>query len=544
MSRRAITLGLSAALMLTACERGAEPEATSAAPAIAAERMPEVDVTRIERDARWLADDAREGRDTGSAGYAAAAEYVAQAMAEAGLEAGGTDGYLQAVPYLRNQLEEGSTTMVLHRADGDTELSYSEDYLMGGDRVRAAARITAPVVFVGYGIVAPELGVNDFDGIDVEGKIVLRFSGAPPNFAADQRAYYSSGIVKAEFAVARGAVGTIEVRTHVDRARNAWSRLQRFAGRPGMSWLSSSGEASRFHPQLEGFATLSDDAADALFASLGHEPGAFLASAEDLSYQPTELGFEATLSRRTTHQQLESPNVVGVLRGSDPALANEFILYTAHLDHNGIGPASESGDTIYNGFYDNALGVSIMLETARALGAMSPRRSILFVAVSGEEKGLLGADYFAHHPTVPVDAIVANVNLDMAVFLDPVTEVIAFGAEHSSLGEVAAEASRSAGWTLVPDPIPEQVIFVRSDHYMLVRAGIPAIYLAPNFGPNFQTFLSEHYHQPSDQDDLLVEWDAVADFTRVNALIGARVADAAERPRWNDGDFFGDRFGR
>jgi Zn-dependent M28 family amino/carboxypeptidase len=264
------------------------------------------------------------------------------------------------------------------------------------------------------------------------------------------------------------------------------------------------------------------------------------------------LGFEVTLYRETTHARIESPNVIGIIRGTDPELADEYVVFTAHLDHTGIGvPVEGSDDTINNGAYDNALGVALMVEAARAIALEPPRRSVMFIALTAEEKGLLGSDYFAHYPTVPSDSLVANVNLDMPLFLFPVADLIGFGAEHSSLEPIMAAAAEAEGFVLTPDPMPEENLFIRSDQYSFVRRGVPASYLDPGFtsangdidGEELvKEHLKDHYHKPSDDLTRPIDWDSAVRFTRANARIGFAVANDDERPAWNDGDFFGEKF--
>jgi Zn-dependent M28 family amino/carboxypeptidase len=266
------------------------------------------------------------------------------------------------------------------------------------------------------------------------------------------------------------------------------------------------------------------------------------------------LGTEITLARKTDHESITSPNIIGILRGSDPELANEYVVFTAHLDHIGTG-VPINGDTIYNGMYDNAMGMSLLIETARAFAAMPepPRRSILFIALTGEERGLVGSDYYAHYPTVPSHSIVANVNLDMPLLLYPLADVIAFGAEHSSLERTIGEAVAEEDFKLAPDPIPEQVLFIRSDQYSFVKKGVPSVFLVPGFtstdpaidgGAIFNAHLQTHYHQPSDDLSRPIDWDSALRFARANVRIGYAVAEEDERPTWNEGDFFGDKFGK
>ncbi len=259
------------------------------------------------------------------------------------------------------------------------------------------------------------------------------------------------------------------------------------------------------------------------------------------------------MSQRSAHQDIYSPNVVGVLRGSDPLLADEYVVYTAHLDHIGElhaeNPANGNDDRINNGALDNASGISVMLETARLFAhGEAPRRSIMFIAVTAEEKGLVGSEYFAMNPTVPIKSIVSEVNLDMPLLLYDFGDVIAFGAEHSSLGETVREAAGSFGTELTPDPFPEQNIFVRSDHYRFVQQGVPSVFLVTGeksldesieTQPIFEEFLQQHYHKPSDDLNLPIHYGAAARFTRINAKIGEIIANESARPRWHEGDFFG-----
>jgi Zn-dependent M28 family amino/carboxypeptidase len=269
--------------------------------------------------------------------------------------------------------------------------------------------------------------------------------------------------------------------------------------------------------------------------------------------RPFALPGTANLAARWQFERLESRNVVARLPGSDPALAAEHVVLTAHLDHIGVG-APVNGDAIYNGALDNAVGVAAMLEAARGLaqGVRRPRRSVLFIALTAEEKGLLGSQYFAEFPTVPAESLVANVNLDMPIILAPQVDVIGIGLEHSSLDDVVRAAARELGMQVSPDPFPEEVVFVRSDQYSFVRRGIPAAYLdggrrsmdpAVDMEALMQDFLRNHYHQPSDDLTRPIHWESVARFADLNMRIALRVANADQRPRWNAGDFFGERFG-
>jgi hypothetical protein len=503
----------------------------------------------------FLADDARKGRMTGAEGYDEAAAYVAAQFELLGLQPAGDDGWYQEVPMLGRRLDVESARVTLHRDSGDAELQWKEDFVMGGDDMRNETRVTAEVVFAGFGVHAPEMNYSDYDGIDVRGKIVAVFGGAPERFAHNERAFYSSGRSKAEEMVRRGAVGRIGLRSRTDQKRVPWERMVLNAGiLQGMSWINLSGQVEDFHPEIEGAAAFSVPAAEDLFAGAPITFEDALDAADAGKPLSTPLGVEVTLSQRTAHEPVTSPNVIAVIRGSDPVLRDEYVVFSAHLDHVGIG-APVDGDDIYNGFYDNAMGVALLLEGARAFAAMPepPRRSILFVALTGEERGLLGSDYFAHYPTVPSDGMIANVNLDMPLLLYPLADVIAFGAEHSTLQELIEPAVAAEDFALTPDPVPEEVLFIRSDQYSFVRRGIPSVFLVPGFTSKdpdidgaaaFQEHLATHYHMPSDDSSRTVDWESALRFARANVRIGSAIADADERPAWNEGDFFGERFAK
>jgi peptidase M28-like protein len=513
-----------------------------------------VDVANIKEHLEWLADDAREGRGAGEAGHEASAKYVGEFFAELGLVPAGEEGWYQQVPLASYKIDTESTSVIVHRDGEDRELVYREHYGMSGDKVRAETSVRAEVVYVGMGVHAPEFGYSDYAGVDVEGKIVAVFSGAPSTFEHYARAYYASGRTKSQEAVRRGAIGSIGLRSRRAQERTPWERYkQRTGKRRGMSWVNLSGEASSYFPELRGSVTISAATAEELFEGtpISFEDALDKMEADEIASVP--LGFEISLARRSTHESLTSPNVIGMVHGTDPELADEYVLYSAHLDAVGIDPAPETDDNINNGAYDNAIGVSIMLETARYFAVNPPARSVLFIALTAEEKGLLGSDYFAHYPTVPSDSIVANINLDMPMFLYPVADVVAFGSEHSSLESVVAEAANEEGFVLTPNPMPEENLFVRSDQYSFVRRGIPAIYLVTGFNatnPDIdgaalqREYTKSYYHKPGDDLSHTFESDSIERFTRAHIKMGEIIASDPQRPTWNDGDFFGERFAR
>jgi len=500
----------------------------------------------------YLADDALEGREAGLQGYDLAAKYVAEQYAAIGLEPGGNEGWYHQVELQTYLMDPQGAELIVHRDGGDITLEHREDFVAIGDKVRGNNEIRAEVVYIGYGVHAPELGYSDLDGVDIDGKIVAIFGGGPQLIKGDKLAHYSSGRTKWKELVERGAVGAIALRDRKSEEANPWSRAKQvIAAKPSQTWVNVAGEASDYFPQIRGAVAISPEFATALFdgTPLSFEDALDASEASEVRSVP--LGFEVTLKRKTTHERINSPNVIGLLRGTDPELADEYIVYTAHLDGKGRTPVPIDGDDINNGMYDNAMGTAIMIEAARALAANPPRRSVLFIALTAEESGLLGSAYFAHYPTVPNGSIVANVNMDMPLFLFPLDEIVAFGAEHSSLGAVAEAAATAEGFTLVPDPLPEEILFSRSDQFSFVRQGVTAIWLHTSNnssdsnidGPAVvQDHLNNHYHKPSDDLTRPIDWDSTLRFTRVNAQIGWTVGNDDARPTWNDDSFYGNLY--
>jgi Zn-dependent M28 family amino/carboxypeptidase len=514
-----------------------------------------VEAEAIRAHVEFLADDLLEGRLAGSRGYDIAARYVAAQFGALRLEPAGDDGtWLQTVPLLEATRDAPAATFRLHKQGSRQSFEPLEHFVPGVDYGREAVDVSGEIVFVGYGVTAPELDYDDFAGIDARGKIGVVLTGAPPRFSSSQRAHYGSGLVKNPNLVAHGLIGTIGVSTPVDEKRFPWERVVQTSWVTGMRWLDAAGRPVNAFPDLRASIHVSRPVAQKLFEGAARTLEDTFTAAERSEPQAFVLPGRVSLASRTRHRRLASSNVVARLPGSDPALRDEAIVFTAHLDHVGIG-APVAGDAIYNGAMDNATGIGVMLEAARALTSLpvAPRRSILFVALTAEEKGLLGADYFVAHPPIPAGRIVANINMDMPVATVAVTDLVAFGAEHSTLGAVARRAVEAEGMALTPDPWPEESIFVRSDQYAFVRRGIPALYLETGMRARdadvdgakvFEAFLRDRYHQPSDDLKQPIDYPTLATLARVNLRIALEVGNAPETPRWNAGDFFGSRFGR
>ncbi|AQQ66270.1 aminopeptidase [Microbulbifer agarilyticus] len=508
---------------------------------------------RMRMDVEFLADDRLQGRQTGSAGYQQAADYVAARFADLGLESITGDDYFQQVPLSRALWGEGKATLVLHSREGDITFDLGVDFLAAPSTAHTDSATTAGLVFVGYGIDAPAYDIDDYAGLDVHGKIVVYLSGRPRYLPNEVGAHFASNRTKQQTAARRGAVGTISLNTPVRELRRAFTASAEHLQDPRWDWLRADESPGNSIQHLQPGVMLDIPAAKQLFMGAARSLDTIYTEIENgLVPQGFALPYTATLTSRAKHQRISSPNVVGLLPGRDPKLKHEYIIFSAHLDHIGIEPGT---GLVNNGAQDNAAGIAVMLEVARLFTASerAPKRSILFVAVTAEEEGLLGSDYFAQHPPVAPQSMVANINLDMPMLLYPFRDVIAFGAEHSSLGKTAARAARRTGLKLSPDPMPEQVIFVRSDHYSFVRQGIPAIYLITGReaidsevdGSRAQIeFLRNHYHSPSDTADAGINYVAAQQFAEVNYAIARDVADSAQKPRWNRGDFFGELFAK
>lgn len=504
---------------------------------------------------RFLADDFLEGRGTGTRGYAIAAKYMASEFEGLGLQPAGENGtYFQRVPFRQGHVDEAKTSLTLVRKGTEQKLVFRENYITFANPARTVSEVEAPVVFVGDGVTAPERGYDDYQGIDARGKIVA-FAFAAPNFESSVKAHYTSFAVKSANAVAHGAVGVILLCEPVLEKIYPFQEMARDLAFPHLRWLDKEGRPNDYWPELKGNAVLNLEATKKLLEESGHPAEGVFAAIKAGKPTSFDLGVIAKIHNETRLEDVESPNIVAKLEGSDPVLRHEYVVYSAHLDHLGIG-APENGDSIYNGALDNASGAAILVELARAFRRMNPvpRRSVLFVSVAGEEAGLLGSDYFAHYPTVPKESMAADLNMDEDLMLWPLEDVIAFGAEHSTLQGVMEAAAKRMHLGLSPDPLPQEVVFIRSDQYSFVRQGVPAVFPVPGFKSSdpkikpmeiFQNWEATRYHHPGDdmnQPGLLFE--EAGKYARFMFLCGYLVANETPRPSWNKGDFFGDRYGK
>lgn len=498
---------------------------------------------RIRGDVAFLADDALQGRDTGSPGYDTAADYVAARFQTLGLTPAGDAArtqWRQPVRFSSGSVATGS--MAWAGTDGTSRTwSHGGSVAVLPGRGTGPETRTAGLVFVGYGIDAPAHGFDDYRDLDVRGKFVLAFAGAPGGTDSELAASLSAEVPK--MAAARGALGVVYLPKPELLAQFPWDKVIPFLTAPRLTWVEADG---RPHDAAQGVAFIDQSVGEALFAGAARPLLAVQAEAGPVRGFP--LAGTLTLTADTALTTIDTANVAGLLPGSDPALGDQVVIVMAHLDHIGLVADPNAPDRINNGALDNASGVATMLEVARALSSdrQRPRRSVLFLAVTGEEKGLLGSASFAANPPIPRENIAGVVNLDMPILLYDFTDVVAFGAEHSTLGPIVAEAANSVGLTVSPDPMPEEGLFTRSDHYSFVERGVPSVFLATghaNGGAEaWAGFLGGAYHGPDDDLNQPINWSAAAKFALVNTAIARAIADAEARPLWYEGDVFGDRF--
>jgi hypothetical protein len=510
----------------------------------------------IRAEMSFLADDLLEGRGTGTRGHEIAAKFIASEFEAMGLEPAGDNGtYFQSVPLRAIEPDQVRTTLSLWREGKEQVLVFGRDFISLGDPGRTEVSVKAPVVYAGFGVTAPEQSYDDYAGIDAKGKIVAVVSGAPPQLEPTMRAHYSSGAMKAMNAAAHGAVGAIMLDSPAGEQIYPFKERVSDLSFPGMRWLDAKGQPNGYFPELRGAVFLSMEATASVLQGSGKSPEEIFAAAKEGKPSSMALPVAAKMEIVSKFRELRSPNVVARVPGSDPKLRDEYVVYTAHLDHLGIGQPV-NGDTIYNGALDNASGSACLLEISRAYSKMQPRprRSILFVSVTAEEAGLLGSDYFAHYPTVAKDLLIANINIDgNLALLWPIEDVIARGSEHSTLGLTVREAAARLSLDVSPDPFPELVLFIRSDQYSFVKQGIPSVFPSagtkssdPNIKPQqiITKWRQTTYHKPQDDMNQPFDFASGAKYARYNFLLGYLIAQKTEKPAWNAGDFFGEHYGK
>ena len=504
-----------------------------------------VPVTAQAQSERWwgdikaLADDSMRGRNTGSVEHKKAADYIAASFKASGLKPAGINGYIQPVAFVVRTLDESRSSLALVRAGKVQPLTLGEDATFT-TRAQLAPSVDAAIVFAGYGLDLPQYGHDDLSTLDLKGKVVAFIAGAPKGIPGPVLSHSRNAAWKTF--QARGAVGMITF-----SSPGADSLFIRTAHNRGGAQMALA--ESALDPQGGNSLSMQVNGARAdalLFA--GAPVGFAELSARASTGQPLptfNLPVRVRSTAKLTDTRIISQNVAGLLPGTDPALKDQYVVLTAHLDHVGVGRA-ENGDSIYNGAMDNASGTALLMDVARLFqaGGVRLKRSVLFVAVTGEEKGLLGSRYFAAHPTVAVRAIVANLNTDMFLPIIPFTKLMVNGLEESDLADDVRRAGKAVGIEVITDPEPEENRFVRSDQYSFILRGIPAISLKVGFGrdtPEHKAvldFRTKRYHHAS--DDLLqsVNMEAAAGFERAYFALVREVANRPTRPAYFTDSYF------
>jgi Zn-dependent M28 family amino/carboxypeptidase len=487
-----------------------------------------------------LAADNMEGRDTGSAGLKKAEAYAVDQLKSAGLQPAGAEGFYQQVKFESRQLVETESSAALVRAGEHQPLKLGEDAIFS-TRIDLAPKVEAPLVFVGYGLSVPESNFDDLAGLDLKGKVVVLITGSPEQITSALAAHHQTAAERWKALRAAGAVGIITIPNpasmDVPWSRIALNRLHPSMELAGAEFNDTQGEklALTFNPAH----------ADKLFDGSGHTFQELAELAKDRKPLP-HFPLTATIQAKAkvNKQALESANIVARLPGNDPQLKDEYVVLSAHIDHVGIGEPV-NGDRIYNGAMDNASGVAVLLDVSAFLKKHPEnlKRSLLFVLVTGEEKGLLGSKYFAAHPTVDPKSMIADINIDMFLPIVPLKMLTVLGLAESDLGDRARHVAESEEVSVQPDPQPLRNVFVRSDQYNFIRHGIPA--LAMDIAPTtpeekqlHKDWLTNRYHAPSDDLDQPVDLAAAGKYEDIIRQLMVQVANDPQRPQWKTDSFF------
>jgi Zn-dependent M28 family amino/carboxypeptidase len=491
---------------------------------------------------KFLADDKLEGRETGSEGLRKADAYVVDQLKKAGLEPAGDNGFYQSVKFVSREIVEKDSSAALI-ADGKTEALVLGDDAYFNTRIELAPEeISSPLVFVGYGLKIPETNYNDLAGLDLKGKIVVYLAGSTADTPTALSAHYQTLGERWKSLRQAGVIGTIGIPNPASMDI-PWSRMSLNRAHPSMDLV---GAEFNDTPGLKMSLTFNPAQAEKLFAGSAHTFAEIADLGKDrkpLPRFPLSVSLKAHAAMKST--SIESTNVVAKLPGNDPVMKNEYVVLSAHVDHVGIG-APINGDRIYNGAMDNASGVAVLLDIAASWKGQQahPRRSILLVFVTAEEKGLLGSKYFAAHPTVPAKSMVADVNIDMFLPIVPLQVLKVQGLAESDLGDRAREAAQEFGVRVQADPQPLRNAFIRSDQYNFIRHGIPAVKLDVGFDPGspdektFKEWLTVRYHAPSDDLAQPIDRATAATYEEITRQLLVSIANADAHPQWKPDSFF------
>ncbi len=541
------------------------PESSDLNPEVMSAKSPEpsewcvMDAKRMLDDIRVLSSDKFEGRAPASMGEALATSYIVERFKAIGLKPGNPDGtYFQSVPLVGIEADPSAKLVFTSKSNGQSQtLKFADDFVAWSQHLEPAVQVDADMVFAGYGVVAPEYRWNDFKDVDVRGKVIVVLVNDPPvpdphdptrlderTFKGKAMTYYGRWTYKFEEAAAKGAAGCLIVH-QTGPAGYPWGVLQSSDTGEQFTLMSADRGASR--SAIEGWITY--DRAKALFAMAGKNFEELEKSAARRDFQPVDLHTKASLELHNKIRTINSKNVVGKVEGADPAQRDEYVIYTAHWDHLGIGP-EVNGDKIYHGALDNASGVAALMELAQAFTHIQPppRRSILFICVTAEEKGLLGSEYYSEHPLYPLSKTLADINIDGMNMLGRTRDIEIIGLGQSTLDDVVEKVAAGQGRVVRPDSEPEKGFYFRSDHFSFAKQGVPA--LDPDSGIDYigkpagwglkmrNQYTEEDYHKPSDK--IKPYWDlsgAIEDL-RLLGEVGYDVANAKSMPHWKPGSEF------
>jgi len=507
----------------------------------AAQTAPHFDGQTWWNHIKVLADDKLEGRDTGSRGEREAQKYAVEQLKNAGAEPAGIDGFYQPVKFVSRQIVEKDCSLTLIRDGKRERLALGEDAIIS-TRIMPAPEVEAPLVFVGYGLKVPEKDYDDFAGLDIRGKIIVILSGSPSQIPGALASHYQTAAERWKVLRAAGALGIVSL-INPASMDIPWSRLALNRAHPNIDL-----DYPEFN-ETEGAkltVTVNPASAEKFFTGSGHTFEEIAGLGKDrkpLPHFPLAISLAAKTKVEVT--KVDSANLVAKLPGSDPALKEEYVVLSAHLDHIGIGEPI-NGDRIYNGAMDNGSGSALLLDMAASFkkNPEKLRRSILLVLVTGEEKGLLGSKYFAAHPTVAPKSIVADVNVDMFLPIVPLKLLTVLGLDESDLGDRARGIAQSLGVRVQADPEPLRNVFVRSDQYSFIRHGIPSMMMSVAAEPGspeqkiLKDWLTQRYHAPSDDVNQPVDLAAAAKYEEIVRALLINIANDSHRPEWKPDSFF------
>jgi len=491
---------------------------------------------------KYLADDSLEGRETGSEGLRKAQAYAVEQFEKAGLEPAGAKGFYQPIQFTQYQVDEAKSSLSLIRDGQSKKLSFADDAFLSSRMTRLSGTFTTQMVFVGYGLQIPEKNLDELSGVDLKGKIAVYLAGSPAEIPTALASHYQTLGERWKALREAGVIGIISIPNPASMDI-PWSRISLNRNQPSMDLTDPEFNETR---GLDFGILFDPDSAETLFAGSGHTFAEIAALGKDRKPLPHfALPGSLQVVAAITAKTVSSANLVAKLPGTDAALKNEYVVLSAHLDHLGIGEPI-NGDRIYNGAMDDGSGSALVLDVAASLKAHPEnlKRSVLFLLVTAEEKGLLGSKYFAAHPTVPARSMVADINMDMFLPIVPLKFLKILGLEESDLGTRAAGVAQSVGVKPIPDPEPLRNAFIRSDQYSFIRKGVPAVKMDVGFELGtpeqkiFKDWLTNRYHAPSDDINQPVDLQAAALYEEIVRRLMIETANTAARPEWKTESFF------